>query len=102
MILTEANFLIFAAQHYTNVNCTSTEEWIEDLQRIKYIKRLFSMYRNKHVLRENLILNHIRILYNVFEPEALTKMLFFRLGDYGPYLKPFLLMMGFLPEKIEG
>jgi len=102
MVLTEQNYLLFAAGHYWNPNCVSTDEFLEDLKRIRYIKKLLYTYRNKGVLRDRLILNHLVILYNVFEPKACTKMLFFRLEEYFDMLKPFLEILGYCPKQISG
>lgn len=102
MIVSEQNFLIYAASHYTNKSCTSTDEFLKDLERIKYIKKLFYTYRTKGVLRERLILNHLVVLYNVFEPRACTRMLFFRLEEYLECLKPFLSLLNYLPILVDG
>lgn len=98
--LTDTNFLLYAAHFYDNPECFSTEEFIEDLNRIKYIKRLFNKYKNEGDLRERLILNHIIILGNVFGPVAAPRILFFRLKKFKEYLKPFLEFLGFMPDKI--
>ncbi len=100
MILTEQNFLLYASKNYDNPNCLSTEEFLEDLNRIKYLKKLFYTFKNKDTLRERLILNHLVVLYNVFEMTACTRMLFFRLDEYYDTLVPFLIYLGYLPEKI--
>ena len=39
-ILTDDNFMMFAMKNYTNPQCTNIDEFYEDLNRIKYIKRL--------------------------------------------------------------
>lgn len=100
-ILTEANFLLYCAKHYDNPHCLSMEEFQEDINRFKYIKRLFNKYKDTDELRERLILNHIVILYNIFGSHA-TRMLFLKLKDYEPQLKPFLILLNRLPEKIYG
>lgn len=100
MLLTEENFLLFAAKNYCNVNCITTEEFLDDLKRIKYIKKLLYSYKNKGQLKERLVLNHIIILYNVFETQSCTKMLYFKLEDYFDMVKPFLIMLGYLPKYI--
>ncbi len=41
-------------------------EFEDDLNRTKYLKRLFKKYENSRVLKERLILNHIIIFNNVF------------------------------------
>lgn len=100
--LDETNFMLYAAKHYDNPSCYDTLEFYEDLNRFKYLKRLFSRYVEFGELKERLIINHIVVLYNIFGVQAATKMLFFKLKEYHPYLKPFLLLMNFLPEKITG
>lgn len=98
--ITEDNFILFAAKHYDNSACHDTIEFYDDLKRFKYIKRLFGKYEETGELRERLILNHIIILYNVFGQEA-TRMLFFKLDSYYYCLKPFLVMLHQMPDKIE-
>jgi len=103
MILTEENFNLFAAMHYLNTNCETQEEFNEDISRLKYIKKLFNLYESKNELKERLILNHIIILYNSFEAKACTKMLLMKMNGYYSYLLPFLIFLGYLPEKhIDG
>jgi hypothetical protein len=46
-------------------------------------------------------LNHLVVLYNVFEHQALTRMLAFRLYDHLHQLKPFLMLLNYWPDKIE-
>jgi len=95
----ENNFLLFAAKHYDNPQCHNTEEFYDDLKRFKYIKRLFIKYLEYDELRERLILNHITILYNIFG-EATTELLFFKLEGYHELLKPFLILLNRMPDKI--
>jgi len=99
--LDETNFLLYAAKHYENPQCYDTVEFYDDLKRFKYIKRLFNRYAEEGDLKERLILNHIIVLINVFGPEATSKMLFLKCKGLEEYLKPFLLFLNILPEKIE-
>jgi hypothetical protein len=99
--LDESNFMLYAAKHYDNPQCFDTLEFYEDLSRFKYIKRLFNRYEESGELKERLILNHLIILYNVFGP-ATTKMLFFKLNGHLHLLKPFIILLGFLPDKVTG
>jgi len=99
--LTEVNFLLFAAKHYDNPQCVDTVEFYDDLKRFKYIKRLFNKYIETGDLRERLILNHIIILYNVFGTIHTTRMLFLKLNGYEEYIKPFLIFLNYMPDKIE-
>ena len=88
---------------YDNPQCKSIDEFNEDIDRIKYIKRLLYKYLNKGVLRERLILNHIIVLSNLFTPIGCTKMLFYKLDeDMHPQLKTFLSYLNYLPEELEG
>lgn len=97
--LDNSTFVLFAAKHYDNPACQDTMEFYDDLKRFKYLKRLFGKYVETGELRERLILNHITILYNVFGNEA-TRMLFLKLESYHNYLKPFIVMLGKMPDKI--
>ena len=100
--LTEENFIMYAMKMYNNVQCKNIDEFYEDLDRIKYVKRLLHKYINRGVLRERLILNHIIVLTNLFTPLGSTKMLFFRLDkEMHPALKTFLLYLNYLPDEIE-
>ena len=99
--LDESNFMLYAAKHYDNPQCFDTLEFYEDLARFKYIKRLFNRYEESGELKERLIVKHLIILYNVFGP-ATTRMLFFKLNGHLHLLKPFILLLGFLPDKVYG
>lgn len=99
-IINESNFVLYAAKYYDNPQCYDTEEFYDDLKRFKYLKRLFGRYEETGEIKERLILNHLVILYNVFGPYA-TKMLFFKLAGFYPYLKPFIVLLGYMPEQIE-
>ena len=101
--LNEKNYLHFAMKYYDNRQCTSIEEFNEDLNKIKYVKRLFNRFLEIGELRTNLILNHLIVIYNVFENEAATRMLFFRVEKkFYSILKPFLIFLNRLPEKVKG
>lgn len=98
--LNEKNFLLFCAAHYDNYEFHSTDEFLEDLNRIKYIRKLLTRYVEKGDLKERLILNHIIILNNCFGPEALCKILYLKLKNQMQYIKPFLIMINVFPDFI--
>lgn len=98
--LTDANFLIYAASHYDNINCRSTEEFLEDVKRIKYIKKLLTRYEETGELKERLILNHVIVLNNVFGPQATCRILFLKMYRQMKYIKPFLVYLNILPEVV--
>ena len=78
MILTELNIELYAAKGYENPNCVSIEEFVEDFNRLRYIKRLIRRYSQNGELKERLILNHLVILYNTFDNDTCTRLLFFK------------------------
>ena len=98
----DGNFGVFAAKYYDNPDCLDVLEFQDDLNRIKYLKRLFKKYHDTGILKERLIINHLVVLYNVFEHEAATRMLCFKLVNYLPYLKPFLVFLNYWPQQVEG
>ena len=99
--LNEANVLLYAAKHYNNPQCFDTIEFYEDLSRFKYLKRLFGRYEEEGDLKERLILNHLIVIYNVFDVEAATRLLFLKLDEYLEYLSPFLEYLGYLPDIVS-
>lgn len=96
------NFMMFAIKHYDSPSCTGETEFREDLSRIRSIGRSFSRYKKTGKINERLVLNHLIVLYNVFESQAMTKMLAFKLNNYLDYLKPFLMLISMWPDRIEG
>ena len=100
--LTNDNIMIFAMKAYDKPNCIMSE-FKEDMKRFNYLKRLFKRYRKLGELREQLVLNHLIVLYNVFGPEVATRLLFFQMSkdDYSA-LKTYLLFLSCMPEKVKG
>jgi hypothetical protein len=99
--LNDDNFLMFAMKHYDNPQCKNIEEFHEDMNRIKYLKRLFRKYKTSGVLRERLILNHLIIFTNVFGVDAAARLLFSRIeDDLHTYLKTFLVFLNSVPTDI--
>ena len=102
--LNDDNIVNFAMKNYNNPSCKNIEEFQEDFNRIKYIKRLFNRYQSSGILRERLILNHIITFYNVFGLNAATRMLFNKIDkNHYPLLKTFLTYLNYCPqEKFDG
>ena len=101
MQLNDNNFSLFAAKYYNNPNCTDILEFHDDLNRIKYVKRLLKGYSETGELKERLVLNHLITLYNVFDPQACTKMLVFKLPEHLPVLKSFLSYLNVWQDRIS-
>ena len=96
--LNESNYMLFAIKFYNNPQSVTREDFEDDLKRIKYIKRLLKRYKNTGELKVHLILNHLTVLFNVFD-EAAVALLFYNLErDLWPYIKSFLLFLNRLPE----
>jgi hypothetical protein len=100
--LTNDNVLMYAIKAYDKPNCIMSE-FQEDMKRFNYLKRLFQRYRKYDELREQLVLNHLIVLYNVFGPEVATRLLFYKMSkeDYSA-LKTYLLFLSCMPEKVQG
>jgi hypothetical protein len=99
-ILTDKNFVLYCAQNYQNPACHSTEEFQDDIRRIKYVKKLCTRVIETGEIKERLILNHIIVLANVFSPEPLNRILFLKAEPYFSLIKPFLLYLNVLPDYI--
>lgn len=96
--LNEGNYLLFAIKFYDNPQSLTKEDFEDDLKRIKYIKRLLKRYKNTGELKIHLILNHLTVLFNVFNDAAIP-LLFYNLEkDLWPYIKSFLLFLNRIPE----
>lgn len=100
--MTNDNVLMYAIKAYDKPNCIMSE-FQDDMKRFNYLKRLFQRYRKYNELREQLVLNHLIVLYNVFGPEVATRLLFYKMSkeDYSA-LKTYLLFLSCMPEKVRG
>jgi hypothetical protein len=101
-VLNTQNYMMYAMRNYENPQCVGIDEFIEDLHRIKYLKRLFRRYLDTGELKERLILNHLITFYNVFGIEAATRLIFYRMNEeYYPLVKTFLVFLNLFPEGPE-
>lgn len=99
-VLDDDNFEEYAVKNYRNPNCVSILEFLDDLKKIKYIKRLINKYAEKGELRERLILNHIIFLSNVFGIDATVTMLKFRVEeDQHKILNTFLVFLKYVANE---
>jgi hypothetical protein len=96
--LNESNYLLFAIKFYDNPQAVTKDDFESDLKRIRYIKRLLKRYKNSGELKVHLILNHLIILFNVFN-DATVPLLFYNLEeDLWPSIKSFLIFLNRIPE----
>lgn len=100
--LTTDNIMLYLAKAYDKPNCLMSE-FTDDMKRFNYLKRLFQRYRKYDELREQLVLNHLVVIYNVFGPEVSARALFFKIAkeDYSA-LKTYLLFLNCMPDKVKG
>jgi hypothetical protein len=99
--LTPDTWLFFAIQHYNNPSSVTYSDFEEDLKRFKYIKRLLKRNETTGELKTHLILNHVIILYNVFD-DAATPLLFYKIeATYWSVIKAFMLFLNRLPPTLN-
>ncbi len=98
IVVTNDNFGLVAAKYYEDISATD-QEFQEDVRRFSLIKRLFNVYLRTGELKERLILNHLIVIFNVFDIAAVP-LLFYELRDYLSLLVPFLVSLDRLPTKV--
>lgn len=100
-VLDDSNFLLVAESLYDNPQCCSEKEFLDDVARIKYMKKLITRYIETGELKERLILNHLVVLINVFGPVHLPRMLYLKLENQFQCVKPFLEFLSIMPKYID-
>jgi hypothetical protein len=96
--LNDDNYLLFAIKFYENPQALTMEDFETDLKRIRYVKRLLKRYKNTGELKTHLILNHLIILFNVFN-DAAVPLLFYNLEkELWPSIESFLIFLNRFPE----
>jgi len=100
--LNDDTVLLYAIKAYDKLNYVKSE-FEEDYKTFRYVKRLLQRYRQSGELRENLVLNHLSLIYNMFGIEPGTRLLFFKMdeADYTS-LKTFLVYLNTMPEVVHG
>lgn len=101
--LTSENIELYCVKHYDNPQCLSYDDYHNDMRRFKYIKRLLNQYKNNKSFKIRLLLNHIIMIYNLFDNESATRILFFKIPpeDWN-VLKTLLEFLNRLPNTING
>jgi hypothetical protein len=96
--LNENNYLLFAIKFYDNPQSLTMEDFETDLKRIRYVKRLLKKYKNTGELKTHLILNHLIVLFNVFN-DAAVPLLFYNLdSELWSAIKSFLIFLNRFPD----
>jgi hypothetical protein len=97
-LLNEKNYLMFAIQHYDNPQSVTVDDFMEDMKKFKYLKRLLKRYLKTGVLRINLILNHLIILFNVFNDGTIPLLMYKMDREYWSLIKTFLVYLNLYPQ----
>jgi hypothetical protein len=79
--LNNQNMMFYMAANYADKQGDGSDEFFEDINRIKYIKRLISKYHDTGELKTRLLMNHLLILVNLFGAFACTRILLYRIDD---------------------
>lgn len=96
--LNEDNYLLFAIKNYENPQAVTKDDFDDDLNRFKYVKRLLRRYKKTGELKSHLILNHFIVLYNVFG-DAATPLLFYKIDkDLWSVTKTFMVFLNRIPD----
>ena len=101
--ITKDTWLLYAQQNYDNPTFTKEQEFLDDLKRFKYLKRLFRRYTLTGEIKVILIVNHIVVLQNVFGVEAACVLLLYKIDEqYWPILKTVLEHLDYLyPHELN-
>lgn len=98
--ITEENFLLYASRNYYNPAAFTLDEFNDDLQRFKYVKRLLNRYTITGLIQVQLVMNHIIVLCNVFGVAAATEMLLFKCDkQHHQAILTFLRFLGYVDEN---
>lgn len=101
MKLTRDNFHVMAAKAYTNEQCISTEEFLEDLAAHSLVKKMARKIIKGSSKNLRLLTNHVICFSNNFEPSFVKEALLFDTGiKETRVINAVLLYLGFL-EKHE-
>lgn len=101
MIVTKNSFIQSAILSYDNPQCRTLDEFKNDVKKFSIVKKLLKS-GNIDSDYVRLTLNNIVYLYNVFNSEICTKILFFKVRKEHWYkLKTYLTFLGHMPEEIE-
>jgi hypothetical protein len=100
--LNDDTVLLYAIKAYDKMNYVKSE-FEEDYKTFRYVKRLLQRYRATGEIRQNLVMNHLSLIYNMFGIEAGTRLLFYKMdeADYSS-LKTFLVFLNTMPEVVRG
>jgi len=98
-LLDKKNYEIFAFEAYLNKHCMSRKEFLEDLKRAQYAKKLVKKIVAEKEVNVRLLLNHVILFTNVFELQSAKQILMFNCDEYEKSVfKTLLNYVGFLKK----
>lgn len=99
-MIDNSNFVQYAIHAYDNPQCITLEQFNKDVKKFSYLKKILNSNQcDDEFVR--LTLNNIVYLYNVFDYEACTKMMFFKTRkDQWYKLKTYLTFLNRMPTEI--
>tara|TARA_R110002049_G_scaffold271928_1_gene449189 strand:- start:1244 stop:1615 length:372 start_codon:yes stop_codon:yes gene_type:complete len=99
--LNKDNFVFFAIRNYDNPTSSTSDDFDEDMNRFKYVKRWLKKYHETGNMNTHLLLNHIIIIFNCWH-DAAVPMLYYKIDPkYWCSLTSFLVYLQRLPEYPE-
>lgn len=100
--LNNQNMTFYMAVNFNDFHSEGTEDFMQDLKRIKYIKRLLSSHADGKALKIRLLLNHCIVLVNQFGSFATARILFYKLdAKFHDIVATVLYQMNALHEDME-
>ena len=101
MKLDKNNYLIYAAENYQNLHCTSISDFHKDVKVFITARTLLRLYHKNGNLKIRLLVNHIITCTNVFGPKATVRLFFFHCEEeLHPSLVSIFEYLSILPERI--
>lgn len=101
MQLDKKNYEVYAFAAYTNKSCFSRKEFLEDLKKAQYAKKLTKKLNDGKEINIRLLVNHVILFTNVFELSCAKELLMFNCSEEEKSMfKTILLFLGFM-EKDE-
>ena len=96
--LNDDNYILFAIKYYDNPQAVTQDDFFDDLNRFKYIKKLLRKYVKTGDLKTSLLINHFIIVFNIFN-EAALPLLFFKIEqELWSSMKTFLVFLNRVPD----
>lgn len=69
------SYVELAKLSYESPETKTIDEFVEDFSRFKYVKRLINRYTETGEVKVQLILNHLILIFNVFQKDAAVYIL---------------------------